>query len=71
MAAYRTEIQNVLDEKNLNTDPRHVEAFMRVEHPTLDHLSPERFRAEVDLSIACVVEAGEDDAEDLAASLGL
>ena len=32
-------------------DPRHVEAFMRSEHPTLDGLSPYRFRSEVPVGL--------------------
>lgn len=51
-------------------DPRHVEAFMRSEHGTLDHLTPSRFRTEVGAAIACIREGGADFAEKLARSYG-
>jgi hypothetical protein len=54
-----------------DADPRHVEAWMRLEHPTLDGLSTERFAAEVRIALACIAEAGPDESEALAASLGL
>lgn len=34
-------------------DPRHIEAFMRLEYSTLDHLTPEKFRAEVAVAKLC------------------
>ena len=52
-------------------DPRHVEAYMRVEHNTLDHLRPGRFAAEVRFAVACVDEGGLDMAERVAKSFGL
>ena len=52
-------------------DPRHVEAFMRSEHPTLDGLSPTRFRSEVRMACACVDEGGAEFAEKVARSFGL
>ena len=54
-----------------DADPRHVEAWMRLEHPTLDGLSPEGFAAEVRMAIACIAEAGPQESEALAASFGL
>lgn len=51
-------------------DPRHVEAFMRVGHGTLDHLSGEAFRMEVEISCACVDNVGVDEAEKTAISMG-
>ena len=52
-------------------DPRHIEAFMRLEHGTLDALSPAKFRAEVAICAECVDEGGTLGAEDLAKSFGL
>lgn len=52
-------------------DPRHIEAFMRVGHGTLDKLSTRQFRAEVKLSTQCIDSAGLQDAEDCAKSYGL
>jgi hypothetical protein len=54
-----------------SSDPRHVEAFMRLEHGTLDQLSPARFTEEVFVSALCVAEAGPVDSEALAVSYGL
>lgn len=51
-------------------DPRHVEAFMRSEHGTLDHLSPDRFAAEVAMACFCIKDGGQDLAERLAKSYG-
>jgi len=44
---------------------------MRLEHPTLDGLSPSRFRSEVSVSIECIMAGGEANAEQLAKSYGL
>jgi hypothetical protein len=54
-----------------DVDPRQVEAWMRLEHPTLDGLSPERFAEEVATALACIAEAGPDESEVLARSFGL
>lgn len=51
-------------------DPRHVEAYMRVEHGTLDALSPSRFLEEVTLAIACIEEGGKAMAGEVARSFG-
>ena len=45
------------------TDPAHIEAWMRVEHGTLDALSPAQFRAEVLVAIDCVCAAASADNE--------
>jgi hypothetical protein len=52
-------------------DARHIEAWMRCEHPTLDGLSTEEFSREVALAAACVREASGDLSEQLAKSFGL
>ena len=52
-------------------DPRHIEAFMRSEHPTLDGLSAARFRSEVKIACLCVDEGGVEMAEKIAKSFGL
>lgn len=50
-------------------DPRHVEAYMRGEHSTLDHLTPARFDA---LALSCAEDVRSDPAfaETVAASQG-
>ena len=55
----------------VGVDPRHVETWMRVEHATLDALSPRQFEDEVAAAIACVDTAGTDASERLAESFGL
>ena len=52
-------------------DPRHIEAFMRLEHSTLDGLSPEAFAHEVHVASVCVEFGGLTAAERLAESYGL
>lgn len=52
-------------------DPRHIEAFMRSEHGTLDKLSPSRFKSEVRIACMCVDEGGQEMAEKIAKSYGL
>lgn len=65
--AYATQIKEIVPE----LDPRHVEAYMRLEYGTLDHLSPERFASEARTAASCVVMGGTDEAESLAVSYGL
>ncbi len=52
-------------------DPRHVEGYMRLEHSTLDGLSPRQFDDEVEIGIECVRADGTTNAEALAQSFGL
>ncbi len=52
-------------------NPRHVEAWMRIEHPTLDHLSRDMFRHEVAIAVDCIGQAGVDQSEALSRSMGL
>jgi hypothetical protein len=67
MSLYQTKIK----ELSPVSDPRHVEAYMRLAHGTLDQLNPQRFRTEVALSVACIAEGGIDTAKKLAQSYGL
>jgi hypothetical protein len=63
--------QRRIAERTQNVDPRHVEAWMRLEHPTLDGLSAPEFEREVDLAVAAIAIAGPTESEALAASFGL
>mgnify|MGYP001616081652 CR=1 FL=1 len=47
-------------------DPRHVEAWMRLEHPTLDSLSRAQFTAEVEIALQCISAGPTADSEALA-----
>lgn len=52
-------------------DPRHVEAWMRVAHGTLDQLDLADFESEICVANACIEEAGDAESEYLALSYGL
>jgi len=67
MSPYQTKIK----ELSPASDPRHVEGYMQLAHGTLDQLSPQRFRTEVALAVACIAKGGIDAAEKLAQSYGL
>lgn len=54
-----------------NEDPRLVEGWLRVAHPTLDALSAEELDAEILTAAATAREAGHEMTERLAASFGL
>lgn len=56
---------------NIGIDPRHIEGFMRLEHPTLDGLSKTQFRQEVEISVECVKQSHFQECENLAQSLRL
>ena len=51
-------------------DPRHVEAWMRLEHDTLDHLTRRQFEHEIGVARVCI-DADRDGSEALAQSYGL
>jgi hypothetical protein len=52
-------------------DARHVEAWLRLEHPTLDGLSRSQFTAEVKIALDCIAAGPTADSESLAQSFGL
>ncbi len=54
-----------------DVDPRHVEAYMRLEHSTLDRLSKSRFADEVEIGVMCVDADGVKNAESCAQSFAL
>jgi len=56
---------------HVGTDPRHVEAYMRLEHPTLDGLPKQQFADEVAIGVRCIAEDGAENAERCARSFGL
>ena len=63
--------QRFIAEHVTDTDPRHVEAWMRVEHPTLDGLSRQEFTDAMYAALAAALDAGPEESEALAASFGL
>lgn len=52
-------------------EPRYIEAWMRLEHGTLDALSPSQFHAEVMQATECVKASSRRENESLAKSYGL
>jgi hypothetical protein len=63
--------QRFIAERTRDVDPRHVEAWMRIEHPTLDGLSRQEFIDAMYAALAAVIDAGPEESERLAASFGL
>ena len=63
--------QRFIAEHIRDVDPRHVEAWMRIEHSTLDGLSWQEFITAMHAALAAVIEAGPEASEELAASFGL
>jgi hypothetical protein len=63
--------QRVIAEHVRDTDPRHVEAWMRVSNTTLDGLSRSEFLAAMYEALGQVQDAGVTESEALAASFGL
>lgn len=66
LSPYRAQIQSLS-----SCNPTHVEAWMRSEHATLDHLSASDFAAEVRAAERMIADAGAAMSERLAASFGL
>lgn len=52
-------------------DPRHIEAFVRLQYGPLDHLDRNTLREEAKVAAQCVTVGGVDAAEELAVSYGL
>ncbi|MBA4387655.1 MAG: hypothetical protein C0404_06715 [Verrucomicrobia bacterium] len=73
MTGYQQLIREILTHAGRigTADPRHIEAWMRVEHPTLDALTHELFVAEVGVALQCIAAASVTDNESLAQSYGL
>ncbi len=72
MTHYQLLIQTILQDTPLkNVNPRYVEAFMRLDHPTLDHLPEYRFRT---LTLECAQDVTSIDpttAEQIAQAQGV
>ena len=67
----RTSYQRLIAGHTRDADPRHVEAWMRVAHPTLDGLSRSEFVTAMYEALGQVQDAGPTESEALAASFGL
>jgi hypothetical protein len=51
--------------------PHQIEAWVRSEHGTLDHMDAATLEVEAAIAAQCIRQAGPEQAEALAASLGL
>ena len=58
-------------ERTRDIDPRHVEAWMRTEHPTLDGLTVQQFTDAMHAALGAAMDAGPTESEALATSFGL
>ena len=70
-SVYAEPITTALRTMGIAADPRHVEAYMRLEHGTLDSLCPSQFALEVTIAYSWIRMGGQDAAEALARSYGL
>ena len=70
MTFYQETITRILKESNIEYDPRHIESWIRIEHPTLDGLGYNRFRNEIFIAVECIDETGQEASEQLAVSMG-
>lgn len=52
-------------------DPRHIEAYVRLEYSTLGHLDMRTLSREAGIAADCIEVAGVEEAESLAQSFGL
>jgi len=63
--------QRFIAERTTDIDPSHVEAWMRLEYPTLDGLTRQEFTEAMYAALASAIDAGPEESETLAASFGL
>lgn len=62
---------NVIKKIDPVINARWAEAWIRLEHGTLDSLSQEDFKQEVLIARNCILQAGEEASEKLAISFGI
>lgn len=70
MTIYQEAIQRQYPELT-ERECAYVEAWMRLEHPSLNGVSPDTFRREVNLSVICLRQVALEENEALALSFGL
>lgn len=66
---YQTIIRDMLNGQDY--DPRHIEALMRLQYPTLNHLTRDDFRREIRICTKVIDRIGKDEAEETAKNCGL
>jgi hypothetical protein len=72
VSPYAGMIQSSLDRQHLPDDvmPNWIEAWMRVEYPTLDHLTPAQFDEQVRIAFICIQQSTAEQNAKLSASFG-
>lgn len=68
---YRKIIREILDQNGWTANPGEVEAWMRLQNSTLDHLSRAAFELEIEIAVVCIQKAGPERSRELARSFGL
>ena len=68
---YQKIIKRFLEQQGSKADPRHVEAWMRLQYGTLDSLLASEVESEVKIAVACIDHGGLEHSEELAQSYGL
>lgn len=68
---YQTIREELARQGFIGFDPRHIEGYMRLEHPTLDGLSKREFAREVKIGVMAIIADGHVNAEANAKSFGL
>ena len=72
MSTYQKIIADYLATRRyIDVTPRVIEAFMRLDHSTLDHLSRAAFHREIEQCRADALAAGPEMSDELARSFGL
>lgn len=72
MNTYQKTIANILEmQGRKDIDPRHIEAYMRLQYSTLDHLSYSDFFKECKICTECIDYDGKENTEKLAKSYAL
>lgn len=63
--------QTIIHEIDPSVNPRHVEAWMRLQYGTLSHLSHEEVKVEIKIIKSVIAASDEGSSEALAQSYGL
>lgn len=71
LEARKSPYADVFKELQPEHDPRHIEAYVRLEYGTLGNLAPSTMRREAQIAADCILVGGAANAESLAQSFGL
>ena len=68
---YQNKITAILESRNIEANPRHVEAWMRSEYSPFDHISATKFTKAVIDAATSIAALGDAFGEKLAQSYGI